>query len=87
MAVHESSRERVIKELHAEPLPSRPPPPLGVSVGPNLSHHKARVQAVGRPPVGSQEMGRRAFAAPIPPPGEKGNVWYNLCSLMPGEKG
>ena len=44
------------------------------SVGPNLSHHKARVQAVGWPPVGSQETGWQAFAPP-PPKGGKGRPW------------
>ena len=42
---------------------SPPPPPL--FVGPNFSHHKARVQAVGWFPVGDQETG--PFAAPFPP--------------------
>ena len=32
-----------------------PPPPLLGSVGPNLSHNKARVQAVGWPPLGSRK--------------------------------
>ena len=34
---------------------SEPPPPSFCFVGPNFSHHKARVQAVGWFPVGDQE--------------------------------
>ena len=44
-----------------------PPPPLSL-VGPNFSHHKARVQAVGWSPLGTWKQGSRPFAAPPPPP-------------------
>ena len=37
------------------------------SVGPNFSHHKARVQAVGWFPLGIRKQGSRPFAAPTPP--------------------
>ena len=53
------------------PPPPRLDPPTHASVGPNLSHHKVRVQAVGWPPVGSQETGQQARQngwAPSPPP-------------------
>ena len=43
------------------------PPPI-CSVGPNFSHHKARVQAVGWFPLGTRKQGSRPFAAPTPPP-------------------
>ena len=43
-----------------------PPPPF-TSVGPNFSHHKARVQAVGWFPLGTRKQGSRPFAAPPPP--------------------
>ena len=42
-----------------------PSPPQGV--GPNFSHHKARVQAVGWFPLGTRKQGSRPFAAPTPP--------------------
>ena len=45
-----------------------PPPPPNPSVGPNFSHHKARVQAVGWFPLGTRKLGSRLFAAPPPPP-------------------
>ena len=44
-----------------------PPTPLLLSVGPNFSHHKARVQAVGWFPLGTRKQGSRPFAAPTPP--------------------
>ena len=44
--------------------PHHTPPP---SVGPNFSHHKARVQAVGWFPLGTRKQGSRPFAAPTPP--------------------
>ena len=37
------------------------------SVGPNFSHHKARVQAVGWFLLGTRKQGSRPFAAPTPP--------------------
>ena len=46
----------------------RPPPPPLPPVGPNFSHHKARVQALGWLPVGDQETGEQTFCCP-PPPG------------------
>ena len=46
--------------------PRHPPPPP--FVGPNFSHHKARVQAVGWSPLGIKKQGSRLFAAPPPPP-------------------
>ena len=47
-------------------VPELTPPPLG-SVGPNFSHHKARVQAVGWWfPLGTRKHGSRPFAAPTP---------------------
>ena len=53
--------------------PSRPPPPpLSGLVGPNFSHHKARVQAVGWSPLGTRKQESRPFAAPPPPPTEMG---------------
>ena len=42
------------------------------SVGPNFSHHKARVQAVGWFPLGTRKQGSRPFAAPTPPPNRNG---------------
>ena len=48
-----------------------PPPPPNPSVGPNFSHHKARVQAVGWFPLGTRKQGCRPFAAPVPPPQQK----------------
>ena len=50
-----------------------PPPP--VSVGPNFSHHKARVQAVGWFPVGDQEIGEQTFCSPPPTPTGTGTKW------------
>ena len=44
-----------------------PPPPSCASVGPNFSHHKARVHAVGWFPLGTRKLGSRPFAAPTPP--------------------
>ena len=44
-----------------------PHPPQLHSVGPNFSHHKARVQAVGWFLVGTRKQGSRPFAAPTPP--------------------
>ena len=41
--------------------------PLCPLVGPNFSHHKARVQAVGWSPLGTRKQGSRPFAAPFPP--------------------
>ena len=49
-----------------------PRPPSKVSVGPNFSHHKARVQAVGWFPLGTRKLGSRLFAAPTPPPNRNG---------------
>ena len=44
------------------------PRPRGMhSVGPNFSHHKARVQAVGWFLLGTRKQGSRPFAAPAPP--------------------
>ena len=43
------------------------PPPSLASVGPNFSHHKARVQGVGWFPLGTRKQGGRPFAAPTPP--------------------
>ena len=37
--------------------PDQPPPPPPGSVGPNLGHHKGRVQAVGWPPLGTRKRG------------------------------
>ena len=48
-----------------------PLPPLPPSFGPNFSHHKARVQAVGWFPLGTRKLGSRLFAAPTPPPEQK----------------
>ena len=53
------------------PRKARIPPPTPAkyhSVGPNFSHHKARVQAVGWFPLGTRKQGSRPFAAPTPPP-------------------
>ena len=50
------------------------PPPFADSVGPNFSHHKARVQAVGWFPLGTRKKGSRPFAAPTAPPTEMGPV-------------
>ena len=50
---------------------THPPPPPPCSVGPNFSHHKARVQAVGWFPLGTRKQGSRTFAAPTPPPQQK----------------
>ena len=49
------------------PAAPPPPPPPPNSVGPNFSHHKARVQAVGWFLVGTRKQGSRPFAAPTPP--------------------
>ena len=48
---------------HGQPTPAPPQP----SVGPNFSHHKARVQAVGWFLLGTRKQGSRPFAAPTPP--------------------
>ena len=58
-----ANRGRLMSPLYPPPPP--PPPPL--SVGPNFSHHKARVQAVGWFPLGIRKQGSRPFAAPTPP--------------------
>ena len=50
--------------------PSPPPPPS--SVGPNFSHHKARVQVVGWFPLGTRKQGSKPFAAPTPTPNRNG---------------
>ena len=42
-------------------------PPL-TSVGPNFSHHKARVQAVGWLPLGTKKTAEHTFYCPYPPP-------------------
>ena len=47
--------------------PPRPYPP----VGPNLSHHKARVLAMGWTPVGDQKHRGNGFCCPFPPPPRK----------------
>ena len=47
--------------------PTTPPPPLAPSVGPNFSHHKASVQAVGWFPLGTRKQGSRPIGGPIPP--------------------
>ena len=52
------------REHFLAPCPPPPPDP----VGPNFSHHKARVQAVGWFPLGSRKQGGRPFAPPTPPP-------------------
>ena len=49
-----------------------PPPPL--CVGPNFSHHKARVQAVGWFPFGDQETGQHTFCY-LPPANRSGTEW------------
>ena len=49
-------------------LHNTPPPPRDDPVGPNFSHHKARVQAVGWFPVGDQETGEQTSCCPPPPP-------------------
>ena len=58
----------------AEPTKAPPPPPRSWHpVGPNFSHHKARVQAVGWFPLGTRKQESRPFAAPTPPtPNRKG---------------
>ena len=52
----------------------KPPPPSPSSVGPNFSHHKARVQAVGWFPLGTRKQGSRPFAAPTPPQQKGGGL-------------
>ena len=54
--------------------PHPPPPPPNGSVGPNFSHHKARVQAVGWFPLGTRPQGSRGadHLLPLPPPTEMG---------------
>ena len=54
-------------EQHTKGDMPTPPPPPWLSVGPNFSHHKARVQAVGWFPLGTRKQGSRPFAAPTPP--------------------
>ena len=49
-----------------------PPPPL--SVGPNFSHHKARVHAMAWFPFGDQQTGQQTFCHP-PPPNRSGTEW------------
>ena len=56
-------------------LPPPPPSPPPVSVGPNFSRHKARVQAMGWFPVGNQETGEQPFCCPLPPPNGSGTEW------------
>ena len=58
-----------VSRLCTNPLGAPPPPPPTPppSVGPNFSHHKARVQAVGWFPLGTRKQGSRPFAAPTPP--------------------
>ena len=52
--------------------PPQPPTSPPLSVGPNFSHHTARVQAVGWPLVGDQKTGGGGAFAPPPPPGHPG---------------
>ena len=52
-----------ISRLCTNPLGPPPPRP----VGPNFSHHKARVQAVGWFPLGTRKQGW-TFCCPYPPP-------------------
>ena len=54
--------------LACRSLTKPPPPPPDCLVGPNFSHHKARVQAVGWSPLGTRKQQSRPFAAPPPPP-------------------
>ena len=48
------------------PAPPPTPSPPPDSVGPNLSHHKARVHAVRWFPLGARRQESRPFAAPTP---------------------
>ena len=52
-------------------VPSVCPPPPPRPVGPNFSHHNARVQAMGWLPVGNQETGQQTFCCPPPPPSQE----------------
>ena len=53
--------------LNCARAPCNPTPPhCRPLVGPNFSHHKARVQAVGWSPLGTRKQGSRPFAAPPP---------------------
>ena len=68
LSVCHSEGGGVLLWLSAVPIhPCPPPPPPKHSVGPNFSHHKARVQAVGWFPLGTRKQGSRPFAAPTPP--------------------
>ena len=73
-----------------------PPPPPALSVGPNFSHHKARVHAMGWFPFGDQQTGQHTFCHP-PPPNRSGTEWVTdptqppppaprhvLCTLAAG---
>ena len=51
-------------------LPPLPPIPPAIPVGPNLSHCKARVQAMGWPPVGDWKTPGRLLPPPPPPVAE-----------------
>ena len=50
---------------------AHPPPRKELSVGPNFSHHKARVQAVGWFPLGTRNRGADLLL-PLPPPNRNG---------------
>ena len=52
-------------KIKSPPYPTLPPPPVIPLVGPNLRHHKARVQAVGCPQLEVRE--HRAGVCPPPP--------------------
>ena len=66
MVVDEGDGDGEVQEV--DPPNDPPPPPQVASIGPNFSHHKARVQAVGWFPLGTRKLGSRPFAAPTPPP-------------------
>ena len=64
---HLGERRNVVHGLVPMSLYTKLTTPPSVSVGPNLSHHKARVQAVGWFLVGTRKQGSTLFAAPTPP--------------------